>query len=206
MKQLTSFQALTYLGCLALAAAALLSGVDQLTRERIEQANNARAKASLTALLPQIDFNNDLLNDVIKLELPGFDQPAEVYRARLSGQPVAAVFDLVTPHGYSGDIRLMVSVNADAEIILARVVTHRETPGLGDKIEIERNDWINNFYGQSLNRTPSARWAPDRRGGDFDTLTSATITSAAVIEAVHSALQAFVQTAPEELWRPAAAP
>ncbi len=200
MSQLTPSRALIYLGCLGLAAATLLSGVNELTRERIQQANDARAEATLAAMLPQISFNNDLLTDTIALDLPGLDQPAQVYRARQDGQPVAAVFDLTTPHGYSGDIRLLVSINTQSQIILTRVLSHRETPGLGDKIEIERSDWINSFTGESLDRTPSKQWAPDRRGGDFDTLTSATITSAAVIDAVQAALQAFLETDTDHLW------
>jgi electron transport complex protein RnfG len=205
MSQLNPSRALLYLSCLGLAAAALLAGVDRITRDRIQQANNARAEATLAAMLPQLSFNNDLLSDVIEINLPALEQPAQVYRARQNGQPVAAVFDLVTPRGYSGDIRLMVSINTDAEIVQTRVLSHRETPGLGDKIEVERDDWIRQFSGLSLERRPSAGWAPDRRGGDFDTLTSATITSAAVIEAVHAALQGFVQTDPDELWKPAPA-
>jgi electron transport complex protein RnfG len=187
---------------IGLAAAILLAGVDQLTRERIQQARDARAEATLTAMLPDMRFDNDLINDHVDLSIPGLPEPARVYRARFQGQPVAALIDLITPHGYSGDIRMLVAVDSDGTVIATRVLAHRETPGLGDKIEIERNDWIRGFSGRSLDNTPSASWAPDQEGGDFDTLTSATITSAAVIEAVHAVLRGLENAEPGRLWAP----
>lgn len=187
---------------IGLVAAILLAGVDQLTRERIQQSRDARAEATLTSMLPDMRFDNDLINDDIGLSLPGLEEPARVYRARYQGQPVAALVDLVTSQGYSGDIRMLVAVSPNGVVIASRVLAHRETPGLGDKIEIERNDWITRFTGRSLANTSSSSWAPDRRGGDFDTLTSATITSAAVIDAVHAALQGLESADRERLWGP----
>ncbi len=197
------YRAAITLTVIGLVAAIALAGVDRLTRDRIQQSRDARAEATLTAMLPDLRFDNDLINDDIGLSLPGLEAPARIYRARLDGQPVAAIVDLVTSRGYSGDIRMLVAVNPSGEVIASRVLAHRETPGLGDKIEIERNDWITGFAGRSLANTSSSSWAPDRRGGDFDTLTSATITSAAVIDAVHAALQGLENAEPEQLWRSA---
>lgn len=189
--------ALTAIG---LAAAVLLAGVDRLTRDRIAQAEQRRALATLSAMLPAGTFDNDLLSDAIELPLPGLEQPARVYRARRDGRPVASLVDLVTARGYSGDIRLLVAADPDGTVLGVRVLDHRETPGLGDRIEIERSDWITQLTGRSLGDPPAERWAPDRRGGDFDTLTSATITTDAVLDAVRSALRGLRQTDPERLW------
>lgn len=194
--------ALTAIG---LGAALLLAGVDRLTRDRIEAAEQRRALATLSALLPAGTFDNELLDDAIVLALPGLEQPARVYRARRNGQPVASLVDLVTSRGYSGDIRLLVAVDPEGTVLGVRVLAHRETPGLGDKIERQRSDWITQFKGRSLGQPPAEAWAPDQRGGDFDTLTSATITTDAVIHAVHSALSGLEQTDPERLWARSAA-
>jgi len=187
---------------IGLAAAIVLAGVDRLTRDRIQQARDARAEATLTAMLPEMRFDNELIDDHVALTIPGLQTPARVYRARFQGQPVAALVDLVTPHGYSGDIRILVAVEPGGTVIATRVLAHRETPGLGDKIEIERDDWIRGFTGRSLDSTPSESWAPDQEGGDFDTLTSATITSAAVIDAVHAVLRGLENAEPGRLWAP----
>lgn len=188
------------LTCIGLGAAVLLAGVDRLTRDRIEQAQQRRALAILGAMLPEGAFDNQLLSDAIELQVPGLDRPARVYRARRGGQPVASLVDLVTSRGYSGDIRLLVAVDPGGTVLGVRVLDHRETPGLGDKIEIERSDWITGFAGRSLGNPPAERWAADRSGGDFDTLTSATITTDAVVEAVRAALLGLEQADQERLW------
>ncbi|NEZ04201.1 RnfABCDGE type electron transport complex subunit G [Wenzhouxiangella sp. XN201] len=176
---------------LGLAAAVLLAGLDQFTRERIADERQQRALAAVSAMLGEIGYDNDLLDDTARLGIPDLAEPAVVYRARQDGKPVAVVMDVVTSAGYSGDIRLLIAADVDGTVLGVRVVEHRETPGLGDKIERRRSDWIEQFDGRSLVEPPAEDWAPDRRDGAFDTLTSATITSAAVVDAVKRALQAF---------------
>jgi electron transport complex protein RnfG len=177
------------IGLLAVAGVAL-TGIDQLTRERISLQAQLRANATLTQLLPAERFDNDVVNDVLTVTAVELNQPMRIHRARLGDQPVATIADLTTPHGYSGNIRLLVAAEVDGEVIGVRVIAHRETPGLGDAIEVERSAWIHQFTGRRLsNETRDTRaWAPSRRGGEFDTLTSATITSSAVIDAVRAAL------------------
>jgi electron transport complex protein RnfG len=193
--------------CIGLSAALILAGVDRLTRDRIEQAQQRRALATLETMLPAGSFDNPLLDDAIDLTLPGLEQPARVYRARRDGQPVATLVDLVTQRGYSGNIRLLVAADPNGTVLGVRVLDHRETPGLGDKIEIERSDWITGFVGRYLGNPPLDGWAADRSGGDFDTLTSATITTDAVVGAVRAALLGLEQTDQDDLWaRPGTEP
>ena len=174
---------------IGLASAIVLAGLNELTRERIEQEQQTRALAAVAGMLPTGSYDNDLLDDSITISIDGFERDAVVYRARRADVPVAAVIDLTTPRGYSGDIRLLIAVNVDGTIRQVNVLEHRETPGLGDRIEARRSDWLKQFAGRSLRDPQPDGWAPDRRGGEFDTLTSATITVAAIIEAVMRALQ-----------------
>jgi len=176
---------------LGLAAAVVLAGLHQSTRDRIAEERQQRALAAVASMLAEVDFDNELLDDSVRLAIPGLDAPARVYRARLGARPVAVVMDVVTSAGYSGDIRLLVAVDSNGTVLGVRVTEQRETPGLGDRIDHRRSDWIEQFAGRSLGDPPAEDWAPDRRGGAFDTLTSATITSAAVTEAVRRALAAF---------------
>ena len=82
-----------------------------------------------------------------------------------------------------------------------RVSMHRETPGLGDAIEIQRSDWVLGFDGRSLDDPEPERWAVRRDGGAFDQLTGATITPRTVVKAVKNALIYF-QTHRPELFAP----
>ena len=177
------------LGLIGLAAALLLTSVHQLTQERIAEENQRRALASLQQLLPPGQYNNALVQDRFTARIAGLSGAATIYRARLNDEPVALLADVVTAQGYSGDIRLLIGVDVSGNVLGVRALNHRETPGLGDRIELERSDWIRQFDGRSLGNPEADRWRPDRRGGDFDTMSSATITSGAVIEAVHAVLR-----------------
>lgn len=183
--------ALGVFAALGLAAALVLAGLDALTEARIEAERREHALRAVSAMLKPGRYNNELLDDTARLPIQGLGEPATVYRARLDNEPTAAVIDVTTSEGYSGDIRLLVAVDPDGKVLGIRILEHRETPGLGDKIERSKSDWIEQFEGKSLQNPPAQDWAPDRRDGAFDTVTSATITSAAVIDAVKRVLRTF---------------
>jgi len=176
------------LGLIGLLAAALLSSVHLATRDRIASEQQRQALATLNQLVPESGYDNELIEDRFSAWISGLSSPSTIYRARMESEPVALLADVTTPDGYSGDIRLLVGIEPDGEVIGVRILEHRETPGLGDKIELKRTDWLRQFTGKSLGAPPAQAWAADRRGGAFDTLSSATITSAAVIEAVRNVL------------------
>lgn len=74
-----------------------------------------------------------------------------------------------------------------------RVISHTETPGLGDKIETAKSDWILGFDGLSLQKPDEQGWHVKKDGGQFDSFTGATITPRAVVKGVHESLQLFAQ-------------
>lgn len=190
--------ALALVVLLALAGASL-AWLDQLTRERISEQAERRLLADRQALLQQYPHNNHLIQDVLDSRLDALNTTLRWHRARWDDTPVAVVADVTTPRGYSGDIRLLVAIEASGRVIGVRVIEHRETPGLGDAIDHRRSNWIEQFVGRQWRRDEASAWAPNRRGGQFDTLTSATLTSAAVIEAVAAVLQ-LQQALGEALW------
>lgn len=179
------------LGLLGLIVAMVLALMQQLTGERIETQRQSQALEAVAAMLRPGSYDNELFDEGRSLALEGLEAPAKVYVAWLDEAPAAAVFDVTTEQGYSGPIRLLVAVDAAGSVLGVRVLEHRETPGLGDKIERRRGDWIEQFRGRSLDNPEPRRWKSDRRGGEFDTITSATVTSAAVTEAVALTLQGF---------------
>ena len=118
----------------------------------------------------------------------------------VSGQSSAVLMEVATNSGYNGIIRLLVAVRADGVVLGSRVIEHHETPGLGDKIEAHRSDWIDSFMGKSLNNISSNGWRVIRDDGEFDQFTGATITPRAVVTAVHQALL-FVRDHHDKLFR-----
>lgn len=182
------------LGLIALLGTALLATVNALTHERIEEQERLRVLQQLNAIVPPGSYNNDLLEDQIEISDKSFFRhpaPVKVYRARLDGQSVAVLMNITAPDGYNGDIRLLTGIDHNARILGVRVVSHKETPGLGDPIEIERSDWILGFTNKSLLNPRENGWAVKRDGGEFDQFTGATISPRAVVKAVQEALIYF---------------
>ncbi|MFV9616132.1 MAG: electron transport complex subunit RsxG [Gammaproteobacteria bacterium] len=148
----------------------------------------------LNNIIPAESYNNDLLLDTITIKpstLLSTKEESLAYRARKNDQNVAVVFSSIAPSGYNGSIHLLVGVKADGTLSGVRVVKHRETPGLGDVVEISRSNWILGFNDKSLSNPDNKGWKVKRDGGVFDQFTGATITPRAVVNAVHDALLYF---------------
>ncbi len=184
-------------------AIVILVSVRAWVEPQIEAAQKAALQASLNALIPTDAYDNDLLHDTKQVVAPdylGTDQPVTIYRARKAGKPVAVLFETIAPDGYSGAIHLLVGIRADGSLLGVRVLEHRETPGLGDKIEKAKSNWIDNFTGKRLTPDNTTQWAVKKDGGMFDQFTGATITPRAVVKAVKKALE-FFNANKETLWQ-----
>lgn len=174
----------------AIIAAGLVGLTKLLTEAKIEE-NLAFAKAqTLYELAPIEEFE---LNLADPFELPpvpelGHQQPFVVYFATQQGQPKLLLLPLIAPDGYSGKIELLAALNLNGQVQGVRVVSHQETPGLGDKIELKKSSWITSFNGKSLANPPAAAWAVKKDGGEFDQFTGATITPRALVNAVKRSL------------------
>ena len=184
------------LALFAVVGGVLVAGTETLTRDRILEQQRASLRSTLNEVLPAQRYSNALLDDTTTVQNPallGSDEPITAYRARRGTQPVAVLFPVVAPDGYSGDIRLLVGILANGELAGVRVLNHRETPGLGDASETRRSDWIRQFAGLSLDAPPANAWTVRKDGGEFDQFAGATITPRAVIKAVRQALVFFEQ-------------
>ncbi|HIA07801.1 MAG TPA: electron transport complex subunit RsxG [Chromatiaceae bacterium] len=178
----------------ALLGTGLLAVVNQHSEPYIAENERIMLLRSLNEVVPIESYDNEILEDqmmVLAPEYLGSKKASIVYRARKAGKPVAVVLTVVAPNGYSGPIVLLVGIDYSGDITGVRVVKHRETPGLGDAIEIERSDWIERFTGKSRRNPGRAGWKVKRDGGEFDQLTGATITPRAVVAAVSGALEYF---------------
>ncbi len=183
------------LGLAAVIGTALVAITYIGTYEKTAENEREFLMRSLTAIVPESTFDNDIFNDTITVTSPqllGTSNPVVAYRARRNGAPVAVVLTPIAQDGYNGNIKLLIAIRFDGSLGGVRVVAHRETPGLGDDIEIERSDWITTFNNHSLNSLSGSRWRVKKDGGEFDQFTGATITPRAIVKAVYQSLQYFV--------------
>lgn len=179
---------------------AIVAGLQYSTADRIAANIEAARLRSLNAVLSPERYDNDILNDKISINdelLQTGGKPVTVYLARKDGKPVAAVFETVAPKGYSGPIYLLVGINLDNTISGVRILSHKETPGLGDAIDHKHSDWIFGFLGKSLQNPTPKRWAVKRDGGEFDQFTGATISPRAVVKSIRESLAYFMLRKPE---------
>jgi len=179
---------------LAAVCTALVAITHSSTAPRIAANEQAYLEQSLQPVLQGIEYDGNLSESTITIssphELPG-DEDVPVYRVYAGGAPVAALFVVRAMDGFSGPIRLLIGVDANGAISGVRVLEHRETPGLGDLIEADKSDWIQQFNSKSLDSPPLTAWAIKRDGGEFDQLTGASITPRSVIRAVRETLAYF---------------
>jgi electron transport complex protein RnfG len=178
------------LALFGVAGAGLVALVFDNTEERIEANIRAQLLKSLNEIMPSERYDNDIANDTTQIwnaDLnPG--KGTTIYRARKNGKPVAALFNITAAGGYGGPIRLLVGINHDGSLAGVRVVEQHETPGLGDKIEPEKSDWLQGFVGKSLDNPNVQNWKVKRDGGAFDQFTGATITPRAVVKGIKNTL------------------
>jgi len=172
----------------------LLAYVFNVTKAPIEKSEAAARLALFRQIVPKDMHDNDILKDTISIapnELLGNTQPILANRARLNNKPSAIILEAIAHDGYSGDIKLLIAIKTDGSILGVRVLAHKETPGLGDYIDIAKAKWIKLFDKESLLKTSSENWKVKKDGGQFDYMAGATITPRAVVKAVHKALQYF---------------
>lgn len=177
------------LGAFSMTAAGLLVGGNLLTADAIRQRAKEDLQASLAQVLPPSLHDNDLLADVDSVRRSD-GPPVTVYRAKKDGHVTAVAYETAGA-GYAGEIRVVMGVDADGRLLGVRVVKHAETPGLGDKVEPAKSDWITRFTGRSLGDPPVERWQVKKDGGDFDQFSGATVTPRAVVGAIRDGLTFF---------------
>ncbi|MDO3384607.1 electron transport complex subunit RsxG [Gilvimarinus sp. SDUM040013] len=186
------------LGLFALVTAGILAVTHSGTKERIQAAERAAAARALNELVPSSRIDNDLLADTLPIPEAmwpalGLEEGEKIHRARKEDEVIAVILPAVAPDGYSGDIRLLIGVNRDGSLAGVRALSHKETAGLGDKIDLAKSDWILGFNGKSLQNPAREQWKVKKDGGAFDQFTGATITPRAVTAQVKRALEQVEQ-------------
>ncbi len=182
------------LGIFATVGTALVGFTHHATIEKIADNERLALLRKLNQILPAEQYDNDLLHTTLQIEEDdrlGQEKDSTIYIAKQKEKISAMIFPVIAPKGYSGKIKMLVGINIDGTLAGVRIVSHKETPGLGDAMETEKSDWIFGFNKKSLNNPDEKNWKVKRDGGAFDQFTGATITPRAVVQAVHLCLVYF---------------
>lgn len=184
------------LGIFAVLTAGLIAMTHQFTNSTIKDNILNAQIAAFNEILPADLYDNDLTTDVAVLPadpLLGSPEGIKIHIARKDGKVTGIIFETIAPRGYNGNLDLLVAINKDGIVTGSRVISHKETPGLGDKVDLKKSNWILSFENTSLSNPTLKGWAVKKDGGDFDQFTGATITPRAVVRAVKNTLVYFEQ-------------
>ena len=192
MKLLQSLRTnVTGIAIFAALTALLISATFVLTKDPISRNIKEQASIKLYEIIGDTPFDNDVFSQTITVDGKafGYSQPIDAHIATHEGKVQTVIFPVLSKQGYSGDISMLLGINADNSIAGVRVVSHTETPGLGDKLELKKSPWLLDFNNKKKSQDGS--WAVKKDGGQFDQFTGATITPRAVINALGDALDYF---------------
>lgn len=184
------------LGIFAMISSGLIAITHLLTKDKIALEIELSLVRQLSEIVPSDNYTNNVYNDCIFINDKGFlgtSDDQKLYRMRNSKLDYALLMTNIAPDGYSGKIKLAIAISTEGEILGVNILSHKETPGLGDKMERNKSDWLEQFVGLSLNNVATKQWKVKKDGGQFDALTGATITPRAVIKAVHNSLNFYQQ-------------
>lgn len=167
-------------------ASATLGGIYELTKEPIAAAKLAKKLKAIQQVVPE--FDNDPNAEMYTLESDDPNYVLEAYPAKKGGELVGTAIKTYTIKGYSGLIWLMVGLKPDGTIHNISVLEHKETPGLGTKMDEP------SYKNQYLDKNPG-KWnmKVKKDGGEVDAITAATISSRAFSDAVQRAYDKYMK-------------
>ena len=185
------------LAIFAIVCTAIVGLVNELTKDRIKAQAQLQLLNTLHSIIEPSRYNNDITQDCVSFSSPELGGSKNgktmqtAYIARNNADPIAFAMTSTAPDGYNGNIELIIAINMNDSISGVRVLKHQETPGLGDKVELRKSDWITSFNGKELLSENDSRWAVAKDGGMFDQFTGATITPRAIVKAVRKTMLYF---------------
>ena len=178
------------LGAIALLTSAAIGFANHLTRDDIARRQLEDLQATFQEVMPTSYYDNEPVHDTVVVKDEG-DRSVTVYRGRRGSQVQAVCYQVKAPGYGNTAMTIAIGVDRTGKLLGVRIVSHNETPGLGDKIETSKSDWILRFSGRSLGDPPLNQWGVKKDGGVFDQFTGATITPRAVVKAIKHGLEFF---------------
>ena len=174
---------------IALICGVALAIANNSSLPRIEQQQQEYEQAQLLDVIGSEDYK------IVLTEPPSKTR----YWLKKDQQFVGYLDQIATQEGYNGEIRFWLATektrknNSNLRILGVRVTEHRETPGLGDKLDIAVSDWVLGFNGKDSHGT---NWDVEKYGGDFDQFSGATITPRAIVRRIEKHLEQLEREQP----------
>ena len=179
----------TYLLALVvMIAVASLTSSEFWTREARMQAQQEKIEQSLLAVAPITDYDNNPLQE--KEYRLDNEKTYTAYPFTKNGELAGYVIQNETYSAYNGLLKVLVGLRRNQTSSGVRVVQHRETPGLGDRIEPQNNPWILQLKGSAVDKRS---WQLQKDGGLVANLTGATVSARATLNSAYEALLYFTQ-------------
>lgn len=184
-KESTFLNMVVTLFLVASVAALALGGVYTVTKKPIAIAKQKKLEAAIKAVLPDFDT-------ITTKKVKAFDSDDTLifYHAEKNGEQIGVAIKTYTNKGFSGNIEIMVGLLNDGTISNTSVLSHKETPGLGDKMDKKKSDFPDQFMGENPSKF---NLKVEKDKGDVEAITAATITSRAFCDAVERAYKTFVE-------------
>ncbi|KXO13345.1 Electron transport complex protein RnfG [Moritella sp. JT01] len=179
------------LALFAFACTSVVAITNTVTKDRIAEQEQTQLLKIINQLLPENSHDNNIFQScklMTNEALLGTSEPQRIFTATKNNEPVGYAIEGIAPKGYSGNIKLVVGVDTVGKVTGVRILGHHETPGLGDKVEYRKSNWLDDFVDQTLTKENAHTWAVTKDGGDFDSFTGATITPRAVVSSVKDIL------------------
>ncbi|MEF1167945.1 electron transport complex subunit RsxG [Vibrio campbellii] len=188
------------LAIFACATTGLVALTQYLTKDQIKLQEQKQLLSVLNQVIPEEMHDNNLVAACTMVSAPdlGTVRSMPTYIATQDGQPTAMAIESIAPDGYNGEIKIITGIDNQGKILGTRILSHQETPGLGDKIDLRVTDWILSFTGKQVTESNWNSWRVRKDGGDFDQFTGATITPRAVVKAVRNTVN-YVNKSRDEI-------
>jgi len=169
---------------ITVVAALALGGVYTATKGPIAIAKRKKVEKAIRYVVPGFD------TIMREYKVPGSDGKDSLtfFETYKDGKKVGTAIKTYSPKGFGGMIWIMVGFSADGTILNTAVLDHKETPGLGDKMDIKKSNFSVQFKGKN---PKDFNLTVKKDGGDVDAITAATISSRAFCDAVRRAYKEF---------------
>jgi electron transport complex protein RnfG len=188
------------LAIFACATTGLVALTQYLTKDQIKLQEQKQLLSVLNQVIPEKMHDNNLVAACTMVSAPdlGTVRSMPTYIATKDDQPTAMAIESIAPDGYNGEIKIITGIDNQGKILGTRILSHQETPGLGDKIDLRVTDWILSFTDKQVTEDNWNSWRVRKDGGDFDQFTGATITPRAVVKAVRNTVN-YVNKSRDEI-------
>jgi len=178
-------------------ASGALGFVYELTKEPIKEVEIKNKNEAINEVITNFENTEPLFDNqpfIEKFKVASDKDSLVFYPAQKDGNVIGMAVETYTMLGFSGEIKLMVGFSNEGEIMNIAVLSHQETPGLGDKIENSKSDFSKQFRGID----PSEfKLKVKKDNGDVDAITASTISSRAYCDAVQRAYDAYIKVKSE---------